>query len=163
VCIEIPEGTEPGDHTVIGEDEEGGTGEDTTNVYTPTLEVTSPVAAGDETEVTSGGWLPESAVELQLVDPAGEPVGDPVPATTDADGNVPAGTTVPVPMEAEPGDGYTVVGTDENGAEVSAPLEVTPAEYEPTIEATSPVLAGGDTTVTSGGWLPESDVTLQLT
>ncbi|WP_197517218.1 hypothetical protein, partial [Microbacterium karelineae] len=66
VCIEIPEGTEPGDHTVIGEDEDGNTGEDATNVYTPMIEATSPVLAGGDTTVTSGGWLPESDVTLQL-------------------------------------------------------------------------------------------------
>uniref|UniRef100_UPI003F680316 hypothetical protein n=1 Tax=Microbacterium karelineae TaxID=2654283 RepID=UPI003F680316 len=153
VCIEIPADADPGDHTVVGEDEEGNTGEDTTSIYTPMIEATSPVPAGEVTEITSGGWLPESDVDLQLQGTMA-PV---VPVTTDADGNVPAGTTITVP-EGTPAGDYLAVGTDENGAEVSAPVEV----YAPSLEAESPVMPGDESEITSGGWQPNSPVELQL-
>ncbi|WP_156761749.1 choice-of-anchor G family protein, partial [Microbacterium karelineae] len=160
-CVTVPEGTEAGDYTVVGTDDNGAEVSapvEVVEVGTPILDATSPVPAGGETEVTGSDWAPDTEVSLQLTDPAGEPVGDPVPATTDADGNIPAGTMVPVPEGSEPGD-YTVVGTDPDDNTASAPLEV----YAPAIEATSPVEAGDDTTVTGSGWIPESPVELQLT
>ncbi|MFC7403948.1 choice-of-anchor G family protein, partial [Georgenia alba] len=157
-CLEVPEGTEPGDYTVVGTDDGGAEVTAPVAVYVPTLEATSPVPAGGETEVTSGGWLPESEVALQLADAAGDPVGEPVTVTTDGEGNVPAGTTIPIPEDAAPGE-YTVVGTDPDGATAEGTLEV----YGPTLDATSPVIAGQCSVITSGGWLPESEVALQLT
>ncbi|WP_208379176.1 hypothetical protein, partial [Cumulibacter soli] len=121
----------------------------------------SPVAAGDSTPVTGSGWVPESEVALQLTDADGNPVGDPVTVTADAEGNIPEGTELLVPEGTEPGE-YTVVGTDENGAEATAPVTVTEAGV-PALEAGSPVAAGDSTPVTGSGWVPESEVTLQLT
>jgi hypothetical protein len=72
--------------------------------------------------VTSSGWLPNSAVELQFTDGDGNPVGAPVPVTTDATGAVPPGTTIPVPLTTTPGTDYSVVGTDAAGAEATAPV-----------------------------------------
>ncbi|GAA1536047.1 choice-of-anchor G family protein [Microbacterium ginsengiterrae] len=83
--------------------------------YTPTLTATTPVAPGEDTEVTSDGWPPLTEVSLQLTDSEGNPVGSPVVVTTDEDGNIPAGTPVPIPADAEDGTEYTVVGTDEYG------------------------------------------------
>src|SRR5690606_18193605 len=56
------------------------------------------------------GFTPEGDVTLQLTDPDGNPVGDPITVPADPEGNVPA-TEVPVPADAQPGD-YTVVATD---------------------------------------------------
>jgi hypothetical protein len=163
--IPIPEDAVPGDYTVVGSDPDGTTAEAPLEVYAPTLEAGSPVAPGDCSDITSGGWLPESEVTLQLTDSDGNPVGDPVVVTTDADGNVPADTCVPIPDGTEPGD-YDIVGTDDNGAEVTAPIEVTDdgaGVIDPTLDASSPVPAGGESVITSGGWNPDSEVTITLT
>ncbi|MBN8882947.1 MAG: choice-of-anchor G family protein, partial [Salana multivorans] len=160
--VPVPADAEAGTYTVVGSDAEGNEASDDIVVYAPTLSASSPVPAGGSTTVTSGGWLPNTEVTLQLTDADGDPVGDPVVVTTDGDGNVPAGTTVPVPAGTTPGE-YSVVGTDENGAEASAPVTVEAAALTPDLTATSPVPAGGSTTVTSGGWAPGSEVTLQLT
>ncbi|MFC0676227.1 hypothetical protein, partial [Brachybacterium hainanense] len=84
--------------------------------------------------------------------------------TTDAEGALPEGTVVPVPADAPVAPGYTVAGTDANGANASAPLEVLDADdaTSPTVEVSSPVPAGGEAGVVSGGWEPGSEVTLQL-
>ncbi|MFC7403949.1 MG2 domain-containing protein, partial [Georgenia alba] len=155
--LPVPEDAAPGEYTVVGTDPDGASAEAPVEVYAPAVEATSPVPAGGETEVTSGGWLPESEVALQLTDAAGDPVGQPVTVTTDGEGNVPAGTVLPVPADAEPGE-YTVVGTDPDGASAEAPIEV----YWPTMEAETPVAPGDCSVITSGGWLPNSEVTLQL-
>ncbi|WP_208379044.1 hypothetical protein [Cumulibacter soli] len=108
----------------MGTDENGA--EATTGiikVYAPALEVETPVEVGQCAATTGSGWLPNSEVTLQLTDAEGNPVGDPVVVTTDAEGNLPADTCVTVPEGTEPGD-YAVVGTDENGAEVSTPVTV---------------------------------------
>jgi hypothetical protein len=166
-CVEIPADTEPGDYEIVGTDDNGAEITDPVTVdptaIAPTITATSPVPAGGETTVTSEGWVPATTVSLQLTDGGGAAVGDPVDVTTDGDGNVPTGTTVPVPLAATPGADYTVVATDENDVEVSAPLEVTAAVLSPALSVTSPAPAGGETVVTSTGWVPASDVTLQLT
>ncbi|MFF3026037.1 hypothetical protein [Microbacterium sp. NPDC057944] len=165
-CVEIPADAELGDYEIVGTDDNGAEITDPVTVdptaIDPSITATSPVPAGGTTTVTSEGWVPATTVSLQLTDGAGDPVGAPVDVTTDGDGNVPAGTTVPVPLTVTPGADYTVVATDENDVEVSAPLEVTAAVLTPTLSATSPAPAGGETVVTSTGWVPASDVTLQL-
>jgi len=160
--VPVPAEAEPGTYTVVGSDAEGNEASDDVLVYSPTLDAESPVVPGDCSAITSGGWLPSSQVTLQLTDADGNPVGEPVVVTTDAEGNVPPTTCVPIPEDTEPGD-YEIVGTDENDAEVSTPVTVEEAQLTPDLTATSPVPAGGSTTVTSGGWAPGSEVTLQLT
>ncbi|GAT74340.1 hypothetical protein MHM582_2845 [Microbacterium sp. HM58-2] len=160
--VPVPADASAGGYTVVATDPDDVQVSDAVQVYAPTIDAASPVPAGGTTAVTSPGWLPNSAVELQLLDPDGNPLGDPVPVTTDAEGDVPDGTTVPVPLTAAPGPGYSVVGTDANGAEASDVIEVTAAVITPTLDASSPVPAGGETTVTSGGWIPGSQVSLQL-
>lgn len=165
--VPVPAGTTPGvDYSVVATDgtaEIAVTLEITADGINPTIEVTSPVAAGGETTVISGPWNPTSEVTLVLTDGAGDPVGDPVVVTTDGDGNVPAGTVVPVPLTAPIGTDYTVVATDEDGVEVSASLEVTAPVLDVTLTASTPVPAGGQSTVQSTGWVPDSEVTLVLT
>ena len=160
--LTVPDGSPAGDYTVVGTDTDGNNASAPLAVYAPVLTASSPVPAGGSTTVTSSGWLPNSAVELQFTDGDGNPVGAPVPVTTDATGAVPPGTTIPVPLTTTPGTDYSVVGTDAAGAEATAPVEVTAAVISPTLTATSPVPAGGSTTVTSGGWVPGSQVSLQL-
>ncbi|GAB3598321.1 hypothetical protein [Microbacterium tumbae] len=162
ITVPIPEGSPAGSYTVVGTDADENSASALLAVYAPVLTASSPVPAGDEITVTSTGWLPDSPIELQFTDGDGDPVGPAVPVTTDGTGAVPAGTTIPVPLDTTPGADYSVVGTDENGAEASAPVEVTAAVIDPTLTATSPVPAGGETTVTSGGWIPGSQVSLQL-
>ncbi|MGO2111812.1 MAG: choice-of-anchor G family protein, partial [Pseudoclavibacter sp.] len=162
-CVTIPEGTNPGDFTIVGTDPDGTTAEAPLAVYSPELAASTPVAPGECSDITSGGWMPDSEVTLQLTDAAGTPVGEPVTATADADGNVPADTCVTIPDGTTPGD-YEIVGTDANGAEVTSPIEVVDADADaPVIEASSPVPAGGESEVSSSGWTPNTDVMLQLT
>ncbi|MBL3688116.1 hypothetical protein D3248_14300 [Leucobacter zeae] len=160
--VPVPADSTAGVYTVVGSDADGNEATDTVQVYAPSLDAQSPVAPGDCSAITSGGWLPNAEVTLQLTDADGNPVGGPVVVTTDADGNVPAGTCVEIPEGTTPGE-YEIVGSDETGGEVTAPVVVEDAAVAPTLDATSPVAAGGSTTVTSAGWTPESEVSLQLT
>src|SRR5690606_37196799 len=125
----------------------------------------SEVAPGESTTGTGEGFTPDATASVQLVNPAGEPVGEPGPAETDGDG----GFTVdlPVPEGAEPGD-YTVVATDdESGESAEAPLTVTegdggPAPIDPSITVEpSEVLVGQEDTISGEGYTPNSTVTLQ--
>ena len=68
------------------------------------------VAPGTPTNVTGEGFTPDGDVTLQLVDPDGNPVGEPVPVTAGPDGTFPS-TPVPVPEDAAPGE-YKIVATD---------------------------------------------------
>src|SRR5690606_32565879 len=166
----IPEDTEPGDHEIGAEDPEGN--EDTTPIEivepgAPSIAVDpSEVAPGESTTVTGEGFTPDATASVQLVNPAGEPVGEPVPAETDGDG----GFTVdlPVPEGAEPGD-FTVVGTDdESGESAEAPLTVTegdggPGPIDPSIEVDPSEVAPGESTeVTGEGLTPDSTATVEL-
>ncbi|GAB3756969.1 hypothetical protein GCM10027591_06310 [Zhihengliuella somnathii] len=86
------------------------------------------VAPGDVTSATGSGYFPNSTASVQLVDPAGAPVGDPISVPTDENGAFV--TDVPVPADAAPGD-YTVVGTDDlTTLEASAPLTVTEGDRQ---------------------------------
>ncbi|MGN8027357.1 LPXTG cell wall anchor domain-containing protein [Microbacterium sp. 22242] len=159
--VPVPADATAGRYTVAGTDAASGdTAQNTVDVYSPVLTATTPIPAGGETAVTSSGWLPSTSVRLQLADPAGAPVGTAVTVTTGADGAVPAGTVLAVPAVSAPG-AYTVTGTDANGAKASAPVEVT-AAIAAGIDATGPVPAGGQTTVTGAGWTPGDSVGLQL-
>jgi hypothetical protein len=159
--LTVPFEAEPGDYTVVGEGPDGLTAEGDLVVepWEPSVTASEPVRPGEATTITSGGWPPATEVTFQLEDADGEPVGAPVTVTTDADGNIPAGTTLTVPFEAEPGD-YTVVGTDDNGNTAETPFAV--SAWEPTLAVTGPVAPGATTTVTSTGWPPLTDVEFEL-
>lgn len=165
-CVPIPADLPEGDYTVVATDGNGAelTAEVTVQIgaITPTMALTSPVPAGGETAVTSAGWAPGATVSLQLTDEAGDPVGEPLEVTADVDGALPDGTVLSIPLTTAPGDGFTVLATDGNGVSVTAPLTVSAAELTPTLEATSPVPAGGDVEVQSDGWVPGGEVSLQL-
>ncbi|OFI38287.1 hypothetical protein BIU82_18350 [Arthrobacter sp. SW1] len=128
----------------------------------PTVTVDpSTVHAGDDTQVTGQGFAPNSPVEVQLVDPAGNPVGDPVAVTTDGEGNFT--TPLTVPEGSAPGE-YSVEAVDGEGGEDSTTLAVTPEDGEdPTVTVDpSAVAPGNATTVTGEGFAPNSPVTVQL-
>ncbi|GAA1485972.1 hypothetical protein GCM10009625_27760 [Brachybacterium fresconis] len=162
-CLTVPEGTEPGDYTVVGEGPDGNTGESDLTVYAPDAEVDSPAAPGECAVVTSGGWIPDSEVSIQLTSAEGNPVGDPVTAVADEEGNLPADTCVAIPEGTEPGD-YEAIVSDDNGAEIPAPVEVDEADAdEASLDASSPVAAGGESALTGDGWAPDTDVSVQLT
>ena len=126
----------------------------------------STVAPGETTEATGDGYTPDSTATVQLTDPAGEPVGDPIPVETNPSGAFTA--DVPVPDGAELG-GYTVVGTDDTTGEAAeAPLTVqaggTGGECsDPAITADpTSVMAGEDVQVTGTGFPAGVNVVVQL-
>ncbi|WP_125777148.1 choice-of-anchor G family protein [Antribacter gilvus] len=163
----VPTDAVPGDFAVVGTDETGGSAETPLTVVpaaiTPVLTVDpAEVAPGQTTVVTGSGYTPDSTVTVQLTDAAGNPVGEPISAPTDATGAFTTPLTVPV--DAVPGD-FTVVGTDDTtGTPASAPLAVVPAAITPTLAVDPTVAEQGDTvTVTGAGYTPDSTVTVQLT
>ena len=89
----------------------------------PTLSVDpGTVNDGDTTEVTGENYPPNTDVDVQLVDPDGNPVGDPVTVTTDENGGFTAELLVPEGSDA--GD-YTVEGTATTGETATTDLGVT--------------------------------------
>ncbi|MBO3662968.1 Ig-like domain-containing protein [Microbacterium stercoris] len=156
--ITVPEGVVAGEHTVVGSTEDGLTAEDTVTVYTPVVTPGGPVSPGEELPVTGGGFPPNTEVEVEVLDPDGNPVGGPVVVDTDGDGGFE--TEVPIPDDAEPGD-YTVVVTTPDGSEFTAPAVVSgPEAWEISIKVVNPVLHRGDTQVTYGyGFAPGEVVT----
>ncbi|RPF22835.1 hypothetical protein EDD34_3510 [Myceligenerans xiligouense] len=165
----VPEDAEPGDHTVIGTDDETDESAETPLVVNPADEIDptivadpDTVAPGDTTDIIGDGYTPDSTVSVQLVDPDGNPVGDPVTATTDETGSF----VLPAVImdETEPGE-YTVIGTDdETGTPAETPLTVTPVDgIDPTLSVDPSEVAPGECTVVSGeGYTPDSTVTVQL-
>ncbi|MGQ7788990.1 choice-of-anchor G family protein, partial [Nesterenkonia sp. K-15-9-6] len=90
------------------------------------------VPAGESTQVTGEGFTPDASATVQLVDPEGNPVGEPVPAETDEAG----GFTVelPTPGDAEPGE-YSVVAVDDTtGQEISEGLSITDPDDDGVID-----------------------------
>ncbi|APX33681.1 hypothetical protein BH708_14240 [Brachybacterium sp. P6-10-X1] len=163
--LPIPEGTEPGDFTVTAVGPEGNEVTDTIEVVAadaPLVDA-SPAPAGGESDLTGDGWTPDTDVSVQLTDPEGNPVGDPVTITTDENGAFPEGSVLPIPEDATPGDGYTITATDPEGNEATDTLEITPADStEATIDASSPVAVGSDSELVSSGWAPDTEVSVQL-
>ncbi|WP_344684488.1 hypothetical protein, partial [Actinocorallia glomerata] len=112
------------------------------------------VPAGESTQVTGEGFTPDASATVQLVDPEGNPVGEPVPAETDEAG----GFTVelPTPEDAEPGE-YSVVAVDDTtGQEISEGLSITDPDDDGVIDPSlvvdpDSVPAGESTTVTGEG------------
>ncbi|GAB3181719.1 hypothetical protein GCM10027060_13200 [Nesterenkonia halophila] len=129
--LPVPEGTEPGDYTVVATDDETGESAQTPLTVTEADPAIDPavsvdpteVPAGDSTTVDGTGFTPDSTATVQLEDAEGNPVGDPITAPTDENGNFTE--ELPVPEGTEPGD-YTVVATDdETGESAQTPLTVT--------------------------------------
>ena len=81
----------------------------------------STVEPGDSTTVTGEGFPPNTEVEVQLIDPSGNPVGDPVSVTTDEDGAFTVDLVVP---EGSVVGDYTVEATAETGESATADLTV---------------------------------------
>lgn len=131
---------------------DGGSGE-----IDPSLTVNpESVAPGQSTVATGEGYTPDSTATVQLEDPEGNPVGDPIPVDTDSDGafTVP----VPVPADAELGD-YVVVGTDDTTGEAAeAPLAVISGSdvcaMDPTLTVEPSAAYPGDTVSVVGQGFP---------
>ncbi|WP_345752250.1 choice-of-anchor G family protein [Microbacterium rhizophilus] len=165
----IPDGLADGDYEMVATDGTS-TATDTVTVAAdaggdgPTVSVEDPAAPGTDAPVTGGGWPPNTDVELTLTDPeTGEPVGDTITVTTDENGDIPAGTTYPIPDGLADGD-YEMVATDGTS---TATDTVTVAEDAgaggPSISVDDPVAPGEDATVTGEGWPPNTDVEVTLT
>ena len=114
------------------------------------------VAPGGSTVATGEGYTPDSTATVELEDPEGNPVGDPIPVDTDSEGmfTVP----VPVPDDAELGD-YTVVGTDDTTSEAAeAPLAVVAGSdicaMDPTLTVEPSAAYPGDTVSVVGQGFP---------
>ncbi|MCP2264812.1 choice-of-anchor G family protein [Promicromonospora thailandica] len=132
----------------------------------PTLSVNpDSVAPGQSTVATGEGYTPDSTATVQLVDPEGNPVGDPIPVETDSEGGF--STPVTVPADAELGD-YTVVGTDDTTGEAAeAPLAVVAGSdicaMDPTLTVEPSAGYPGDTVSVVGQGFPAGvPVTVQL-
>jgi LPXTG-motif cell wall-anchored protein len=131
---------------------DGGPGE-----IDPSIEVNpDSVAPGQSTVATGEGYTPDSTATVQLTDPEGNPVGDPIPVETDSDGGFT--TPVPVPDDAELGD-YTVIGTDDTTGEAAeAPLAVVPGSdicaMDPTLTVEPSAAYPGDTVSVVGQGFP---------
>jgi LPXTG-motif cell wall-anchored protein len=123
----------------------------------PSLSVNpESVAPGQSTVATGEGYTPDSTATVQLEDPEGNPVGDPIPVDTDSDGAFT--TPVPVPGDAELGD-YSVVGTDDTTGEAAeAPLAVVSGSdicaMDPTLTVEPSAAYPGDTVSVVGQGFP---------
>ncbi|MFC7400996.1 choice-of-anchor G family protein [Citricoccus sp. GCM10030269] len=166
--ITVPEGTESGRYDVEAvsgevretapldvEAEDGATA--------PELSVTpGSVAPGDDVTVEGSGYPPNEDVEVQLLDPEGDPVaGTATTVTADDDGDFT--TMITVPEGIEPGD-YDVEAVSGDTRE-TAPLDVEAAdEVGPAELSVSPgsVEPGDDVTLTGSGYPPNEDVEVQL-
>ncbi|NUL48331.1 choice-of-anchor G family protein [Cellulosimicrobium funkei] len=166
--ITVPEGTEPGDYDV--EAISGGmqetaplTVEDADQAGPADLSVSpGTVAPGDEVTVDGSGFPPNTEVEVQLLDPEGNPVpGTETTVTTDENGDFT--TTITVPEGTEPGD-YDLV------AEAGDVTETAPLEVEAPDAGTTPELSvspgavepGEEVTVDGSGYPPNTEVEVQL-
>ena len=85
------------------------------------------VKPGEETQVTGDGYAPNSDVTVQLVDPEGNPIGDPITVTTDENGHFT--TPLPIGEDVEPGD-YSVSAEDAEGNKDTVDLTVAEPDGE---------------------------------
>lgn len=114
------------------------------------------VAPGQSTIATGEGYTPDSTVTVQLEDPEGNPVGDPIQVDTDSNGGFTV--EVPVPDDAELGV-YPVVGTDDTTGEAAeAPLAVVDGSdicaMDPTLTVEPGTAYPGDTVSVVGQGFP---------
>lgn len=162
VVITSPTDPAGGVYDVTATDPSGA--QATTTVTTtgpPTVDAPSTFdgGAGGDMPASGDGYTPDSTVTVVLLDPDGNPVGDPVQVTTDGDGHFT--TTIPVPPGSPAGQ-YTVVATDDaTGALGDATVGVTdPAPTAPATRAltstfTEPVVHVGDLeTYNASGFRP---------
>ncbi|GAA1850729.1 choice-of-anchor G family protein [Myceligenerans crystallogenes] len=165
----VPEDAEPGDHTIIGTDDTTGLEAEAPLTIIPPDGVDPEIMAdpdtvfpGDETVISGTGYTPDSTATVQLYDPEGNPVGDPIVVDTDENGEF--SFPAVVQEDTVPGE-YTIVGTDDTtGLEAEAPLTVLPpAGIDPShVNDPAEVAAGDVTTVIGEGYTPDSTVTVQL-
>ena len=158
-----------GENTSDNTDANTGDNADDNAAEDPAIKVEpGSVEDGESTTVTGEGFPPNTEVEVQLVDPDGNPVGDPVTATTDDDGAFTDEITVPEGTEA--GD-YTVEAEAETGESATAELAVTNGDGNAGDDATTdPVVSvdpgtvapGESTTVTGEDFPPNTEVEVQL-
>jgi LPXTG-motif cell wall-anchored protein len=132
--------------------DDGGPGE-----IDPSISVDpATVAPGQSTIATGTGYTPDSTATVQLTDPDGNPVGEPIPVDTDSTGGFTV--TVPVPADAELGI-YPVVGTDDTTGEAAeAPLAVVAGSdicaMDPTLTVEPSAAYPGDTVSVVGQGFP---------
>ncbi|WP_158217725.1 choice-of-anchor G family protein [Nesterenkonia sp. F] len=129
--LTVPEGTTPGDYTIVATDDTSSqtaeaaltvTGADSAIDPAVTVDPTE-VPAGDSTTVEGTGYTPDNTATVQLEDADGNPVGESITVDTDGEGNFTE--ELPVPEGTEPGDYTVVVTDDETGESAQTPLTVT--------------------------------------
>ncbi|WP_264032366.1 choice-of-anchor G family protein [Cellulosimicrobium sp. SH8] len=161
--ITVPEGTTPGDYTVVGIDDTTSTEAEAplavggVGVSEPTVTVDPTTASpGDEVTVTGEGWPPSTTVTVELVDEDGDIVAT-VDVETDEEGSF--ATPITVPEDATPGD-YTVHASDDAGNEAEAPLAVVDAGDRALVSSfvTPRVLRGAEQTFVASGFEPGESV-----
>ncbi|MBM7820393.1 5-hydroxyisourate hydrolase-like protein (transthyretin family) [Cellulosimicrobium cellulans] len=161
--VTVPEGTTPGDYTVVGIDDTTSTEAETplgvggVGVSEPTVTVDPTTAnPGDEVTVTGEGWPPNTTVTVDLVDEDGDVVAT-VDVETDDTGSFT--TPITVPDDATPGD-YTVHASDDAGNEAEAPLTVVAAGDRALVSSfvTPRVLRGAEQTFVASGFEPGESV-----
>lgn len=123
------------DYTIVAVDEETGQEATTPFAITPDdgggdqctgdpslVTTTDVVMPGEEVTVTGSGFPAGVEVAVQLTDPDGEPVGEPVMVTPDESCGFEI--TITVPQDADPGL-WEVIATPEDGSDgASAPIAV---------------------------------------
>ncbi|MBN9104836.1 MAG: choice-of-anchor G family protein [Propionibacteriaceae bacterium] len=142
IVVRTPAGTVAGPVEVVVTGPAGRSAPGTFTYLPPALTGDSRVPAGDDAAFQGSGWPPDTAVTVRLVDPDGNPVGDPVGVTSNAGGGF--NGVLPVPVETTPGP-YTLVATDANDNQATTPTAVTAAGV-PVISGVDPdrgPLAGG--------------------
>ncbi|WP_158217729.1 choice-of-anchor G family protein [Nesterenkonia sp. F] len=174
--LPVPEGTTPGDYTVVVTDDETGESSNTALTVTEPDATIDPavtadpaeVPAGDSTTVDGTGYTPDSTATIQLQDADGNPVGDPIEGVaTDPEGALTE--ELPVPADATPGD-YTIVVTDDTTDEsAQTSLTVTEgdgedgAETDPSVTVDPTEVTPGDSTTVEGSdYTPDNTVTIEL-
>ncbi|MTD14456.1 choice-of-anchor G family protein [Nakamurella sp. YIM 132087] len=126
----------------------------------PSITASTPVSPGTSSLITGSGWPANTLVTIQLLDAASAPVaGGVTTATTDADGDLPTGTALPIPVGTPLGGGYSAASSDANGNTATAPITVqAPPPGTPVIDTLTPAgvgLPGGETVTIQGeGFLP---------
>ncbi|AMM20172.1 hypothetical protein AX769_08325 [Frondihabitans sp. PAMC 28766] len=157
--LTVPAGTVPGALSATGTNSAGATATDSVTVVPdPAITATpTPVKPGGTLTATSTGWPADTDVTVVYKDAAGNPVGDPHTVHTDADGAFT--DTLAVPQGTPAGD-LTITGMDAAGDTATTTATVAAPDV-PTLAAGPASVKPGDTvTVNSGGWPPNSDVTV---
>ncbi|MFD4991506.1 choice-of-anchor G family protein [Cellulosimicrobium cellulans] len=165
--ITVPEGTTPGDYTVVGIDDTTSTEAETpltveAAAITPAVTIDpTTVPAGTPTTVTGTGYTPDATATVEVRDTTGTVVATLTDVPTDGDGGFT--TPITVPVDTAPGD-YVVVGIDDTtSTEAETPLTVEAAAIEPTITVDPTTANPGDEVIVDGtGYTPDSTVTVEI-